>query len=254
MRRAVAASLIGLALLTGTTAASAEVHIITFKGTIDSGFDEGNEFGLSGGSLAGLSYSQSFTYDSSLGDRFTTSSYDYLRRNVLTGVTPILNASLTINGITQNFGGASNSTLSFGLFVLPGGGSAAAAITVIAQQTQYGPSADRITSSIGTTFFNAPGPFSLTTDFSAPIPSTGDSGIANSFSLRTDPYGGTPTETYGFTNPTSILISSPGSSGGPQPSAVPEPASWAFLVAGFGVVGATARRRRATHRKLAAVA
>ncbi len=36
-----------------------------------------------------------------------------------------------------------------------------------------------------------------------------------------------------------------GTLGGPSVAAVPEPASWAMLIAGFGLTGAVARRRRA---------
>ena len=46
-----------------------------------------------------------------------------------------------------------------------------------------------------------------------------------------------------------------GSGGGPLDpfdSGVPEPASWAMLIAGFGLVGATARRRRDRVRRVAA--
>jgi hypothetical protein len=35
-----------------------------------------------------------------------------------------------------------------------------------------------------------------------------------------------------------------GGGGGPEIPAIPEPATWAMLIAGFGLVGATARRRR----------
>lgn len=41
-----------------------------------------------------------------------------------------------------------------------------------------------------------------------------------------------------------ITIGAPGAIGGPGGSTVPEPASWALLIAGFGLTGAAMRRRR----------
>ncbi|WP_418895818.1 PEPxxWA-CTERM sorting domain-containing protein [Sandaracinobacteroides sayramensis] len=46
-----------------------------------------------------------------------------------------------------------------------------------------------------------------------------------------------------------VLPSTPGEPGEPgNPGAVPEPATWAMMIAGFGLVGSVARRRRETLR------
>jgi len=49
------------------------------------------------------------------------------------------------------------------------------------------------------------------------------------------------------------IAGKPASVGGPTPG-VPEPASWAMLVVGFGVVGGLARRKKAIRNQLMAVA
>ena len=48
------------------------------------------------------------------------------------------------------------------------------------------------------------------------------------------------------------ILAEPGGGGGGGPGAIPEPASWAMLIAGFGLTGAMARRRRTLLRVVAA--
>jgi hypothetical protein len=252
MRKSLAASLLGFALFVGSTAASAEIHILTLEGSVDSGIDGDNAFGFAGGSLAGQHYVSKYVYDTSLGLHSSTANFDYYQRDGLTGVSPITSASLTINGITRELGAADNATLYFGVLGSPGGDKTG--ISVIAEQSQFGPTALSINSIGAVMFFDASSPFSLDTDFSA-VSGTPYAGLSNKFSIKTNPYVGTPGETFGFLLPTSALISSPGSTGGPgtgtgsggSPSAVPEPASWAMMLMGFGLVGSLLRRRTPKH-------
>jgi len=246
MPRYVTAGVLGLMLLTGATSALAEVHILTLEGTIDSGSDGDNQFGLSGGSLAGHHYIEKYVYDSSLGDHFTSASYDLLMRNGGTGISPITSASMTINGITREIGAADNALIYFGVL------GSSTGISVTAEQSLFGPTAQISGSLLGQIYFGAVSPFSLTTDFSGAVAGSGDVGLANSFHIRTDPYGGTPSETFGSLIPNSVRIGSPETAGGQGngngpgggPSGVPEPASWAMMIAGFGLTGAAMRRRR----------
>lgn len=57
-------------------------------------------------------------------------------------------------------------------------------------------------------------------------------------------------------NPLTLLIGRPGGGGGvtaKTPSAVPEPATWAMLIAGFALAGSFIRRRRAAASAAAAL-
>jgi hypothetical protein len=74
---------------------------------------------------------------------------------------------------------------------------------------------------------------------------TGICDFTNTAALR---FGALP-EGLSFTSQSGVFLTGLGSpgdgGGGGTPGAVPEPASWAMMIAGFGLVGAAVRRRRA---------
>ncbi len=59
--------------------------------------------------------------------------------------------------------------------------------------------------------------------------------------------GSSPLGSFGFVNnglSNAVLFSTGGGRGGPTPPAVPEPSTWTLMLVGFGLAGATMRRRR----------
>jgi hypothetical protein len=240
MRRIIAATL-GITLFALSAPAMSAVHFITFEGTIDVGFDEGNLFGFAGGSLAGQSYTQKFVYDSDKGSHYTTADYDFLQGGTMSsGISPITSASITINGFTQESGGADNGSLYFGIF-----GDGTTGISVLSQETRFTPTNDFAGTSLAGVRFAFSPPLSLTTDFANPIAGTPLSTLGNSFQIALNDHAGQSTHTFAYFNPTSVTIGSEQTSGGPGTvtGGVPEPASWAMMLAGFGLVGGMMRRR-----------
>jgi hypothetical protein len=96
--------------------------------------------------------------------------------------------------------------------------------------------------------------------------STGNSGVAAGATSTTSPLGQI-TLNFGSTTPDQITLSNfldryqgiPGPNGTTisavgHPTGVPEPATWAMMLLGFGGIGMAMRRRRATDGRLAQVA
>lgn len=79
--------------------------VATLTGTVDTGQDAVGAFGTAGSNLAGATYTASFRYDTSLGERLTDATYDTVAGGIAHGgfTSPILDATLTINGSTQHF-------------------------------------------------------------------------------------------------------------------------------------------------------
>jgi len=234
---------LAFALFAGAAPAFASVHIITFEGTIESGYDSGNLFGFAGGSLAGQTYVQKFTYDTSIGARFTTPEYDNLFGGTAYKGSPVTGGFITINSITRDITTADNSLLYLGITT-----SGQTGLMVNGQQSQILSDVDLFSSSLGNLFFPIAGPYSLDDDLSL-VSGTPNLGNGNFFNIKISPHQGTPTETFGYLHPSSVAISSLGTSGNPglggsAPGAVPEPASWTMMIAGFGLVGGAMRRRK----------
>ncbi len=130
--------------------------------------------------------------------------------------------------------------ISFWMYV-PGGAFAdPASVTVFANQGGYTASANPILS-----FFQVAAP---TTCVFTTVPITTVSGCG--FTKYTMTFAGTARSVL-FQGAVfdDITIGAPG--GGPGVGGVPEPASWAFLMAGFGLLGGAMRRRRAIQAVLA---
>jgi len=253
VRGTVAAGLVGLSLLVASTTASAEIRILTFEGTVTSGTDGANEFGLSGGPISNIAYVQKFTYDTTKGVHLSLLTGDELFGGPVSFLSsPILSSTMTINGITRELGGDNNADLLFGYisyFMGPIG------ITVTTGHSEFTPDGSSIyTMQKAGIILDSPPTPSLTNVFSTPLSGTVYSPNSR-FTMNYTASNGSFMQSSGDLNPHSVLISAvlpsggtgqgTGSgSGGPEPAGVPEPASWAMLVAGFGLAGSALRRRR----------
>jgi hypothetical protein len=82
----------------------ASIYVATYTGLLNSGIDASGVFGAAGTNLAGLMYSTSFTYDTTLGARNSCCGSDHIDGGAELGTaSPIVSASITINGVTYQF-------------------------------------------------------------------------------------------------------------------------------------------------------
>jgi len=169
---------------------------------------------------------------------------------------------MTINGITRELGGDNNADLLFGYisyFMGPIG------ITVTTGHSEFTPDGTSIyTMQKAGIILDSPPIPSLTNVFSTPLSGTVYSPNSR-FTMNYSASDGSFMQTSGDLNPHSVLISAVpptggtggtgggtgAGSGGPEPAGVPEPASWAMLVAGFGLAGSALRRRRTPSARMA---
>lgn len=208
---------VGAAALLVAVPAAAVVKIATLTGSLYSSQDFTNVFG-GGSQLAGYAYRFVITYDTTRGMRSIGPGYDQIgggSDNFLSN--PITYIAITVNGTTKSF----QPNRSSSIFTGPD------TINFAAGFEQLG-SGVNMNKSIN--IFTGAGlaPALLTSDF-GPVPRNW-AGVINFFDETANSgvilyLNGSP-GTYAVTN------------------AVPEPASWTLLISGFGMVGATLRRRR----------
>jgi hypothetical protein len=224
-------------LLAGALLAAAPAHaatyIITYEGTVANSYDNAGIFGGSGSSLDGLDFTAVYTLTDPLpgalsgGDGSTyASTYG---GSSYSAPSPV-SATLTINGITQALSGYYYSFAE--------------------QYNDYGGSLDRVWhKSQGTTVVNGYGTYDYiynyissssndflsSIDYTSQLSYTTQSGDVVSGSFRfSAPHGSSAS---GYLRPTSVTIAA-------LASGVPEPATWALTILGFGLVGGVMRRQR----------
>ena len=98
----------GVAMLGGVSQASAAIMDVTYTGTVYSGTDTLGVFG--GGSLVGLSWVATYTFDTSLGHSYSSSNYNEVyggSASAYGNTSPVLSSMVTINGVGQAVGGSS---------------------------------------------------------------------------------------------------------------------------------------------------
>ena len=92
-------------MLGGVSQASAAIMDVTYTGTVNSGIDTLGVFG--GGSLVGLSWVATYTFDTSLGYLNSSSSKNDVYGGSKFGTTsPVLSSMITINGVGKAVGGS----------------------------------------------------------------------------------------------------------------------------------------------------
>ncbi|HEY9236964.1 MULTISPECIES: PEPxxWA-CTERM sorting domain-containing protein [Phenylobacterium] len=202
------ASVLGLAL---AAPAQAKVVKVVHEGMVEFGDGDAQLFGAPNNSLTGMHVQSIYTFDLNRGDRFDGVDSAYVQGGSNLGVVgPLLSSSVRINGVTLGLNGGLENRYS--------------ASDQLRMHTE--------------TAWPAGGVITV------------DNAAAIDFQGLDFEYGG------GFSGVSDWLVYS----GGPQqaqiqwvtmtytvtevPSAIPEPASWALMIAGFGLTGAALRGSR----------
>ena len=228
--KSLAAGVAALAIVSSPTAASAAKMMATFTGSVDTGSDVTNVFGL-GASLDGAEFSARYIYDTSLGFEVLTPTYHSLvgGPGFGVGVSPILSASITLNGVTQFFDmgqdGAANvrnqdgwpQTFFYTNYFADGGGIS---------NWNY----------LQLFVLDSPSPVLLTTPYTGTHQPVNAPPIESNKVLKSVWVNGIQQTGFQAALTTrSVTLS---------PVGVPEPATWAMLITGFFGLGAMLRRRR----------
>jgi hypothetical protein len=217
---AILATATTLTLLAATPAAAA-VKVATLAGTISNGFDYIGTFGPANTSLTNLPYKIDYIYDKALGTTLETDgvSYETISGGTSLGtVSPIIAVRMTINGVTRS---------------VPGTGFGLASTT-----GNYAGSDDSIDSAGVATFVFA---YSYFNEFSGATTLDQNTGPIPVFAFGVFQFS--VTDSNGVILD-SVVTEVTGPATYSVRDAVPEPASWAMLIAGFGLTGAWMRRRR----------
>jgi hypothetical protein len=208
------------------TAADATVVTGTFSGVVTTGVDPGGVFGTANGVLDGLSYVETFTYDTSKGSRGMVPGIDQV---AAPPGAPVLTYSLTINGFTDALVLSEDSFVDAvdGHDFRLGGQAINAQISVF----------DIAYSSAAFSNLDHPVSFMDTVDGPGdPFP-----GFA---------YKNLPLSDGGFQYLIHFDTQRVDFVGGDASSGAPEPAAWTMMLTGFLAVAASLRMRRRTARGL----
>lgn len=251
--------LLAAAILIGTTLAApsarATQYLITYTGTV---FDSDNRNGAFGiqGSLDGQAFTAVYTLTYPTPGALEREDYDKTGRSIEGGAeygTPSpVSAMLTINGITlsfdgtyDGFAGQSDQTLSLG-----SGPSPRKPADQVDHRASYSSDANghTIRQSISNAVYSDVNNIVSTTDFTSSLNYLVDlsDDISTGQFIYYD-YSAGAYQSYvsgQFLN-SSVTIA-PFVAPPPPLDSVPEPSTWAMMIAGFGLTGFTMRRRRRT--------
>lgn len=226
-----------VAALTMAAPAAAAPTTVTVTGSVMSGVDAGGQFGVAGASLAGRPFSAIFTIDQATGSTLSeTATSSYLAG--MAAASPI-SAVLTIGDASYRFAGSYNGMVRV-TDAAGNGGTDSAQFFVDDTDLSQKPNDNTLLSLGFDTLRNvlsSPAFGAVTvSDLSLADNAKGVLKIAN----RDGTTGafGAPTVADLSVNTISASVMSP----------VPEPATWAMMVAGFAMAGVALRRRRVDAR------
>jgi hypothetical protein len=215
--------------------ASAATVLVSISGTVTNSVGY-SPFGGPGINLVGLPFLATISYDPTIGYRETTATSDFVNGGVVgSDPSPSKGASLTLNGTTINIPGISDA----GFTEVNETGSAYSYYALMDEWSHPSGTAQAVLN------FFIWHPFSPTSDLDNPYTGSGLSGFGQ-FAFMTTANGFANHSVVQFDN---FSVSS-STSGTGAPGAVPEPAAWAMMIAGFGLVGAALRRHRISPPKL----
>jgi len=209
----------------GSAPTAAAIMTLTYTGTVDSGVDAEGVFGPEGSQLSGLSYVQVFRYDTSV---MTKNIYPGYEGFSIEAPGPEAGfGSLTINGITRTIGDTI-SDLDQGSIELIGVYNFATFFS-----TQKGYSFDYMGTSQTENL-----PTHIDHNAFGPLSRYDPNGFGTGgYWVSTDDEN--ERRSTIILNPTSFTLTG----GISDLSNVPEPTSWALMIAGFGLTGVAVRRR-----------
>jgi hypothetical protein len=215
--------------------ASAAVMVATYSGVLTSGFDMTGEFGPPNSDLTGDAFVATYTYDpEAAAMHFTGPGFDMIYGGAIYGTpVPLSDASITVNGVTHHINPITNygeaDAISYLFFDQALGSTISSSVYDASYISDAGPASNAPTSldqryrnafnDAGTIYGNY---FAIS--------------IMYNFSLQHYAYG---TAAFGKIYYSVVKVGA---------SAVPEPATWAVLLAGFCGLGAMMRRWRGSPR------
>ena len=233
-------TLIGAVMALGVSAAcaasaDAAILVATYTGTVSDGYDQTGVFGAAGASLTGDSYVAKYTFDTTKGvDYNDLPAFEELYGGSAYGTSSPVSATIIINGHTQLIeGNYLGQALTEPHYYYPYNVVEHASINY-----NYGVGNIFTYNYINNYLSNIPQPTVTST-----VPLTNSDEVSGSLQIDTYNYNTNTQSEYAY--------ASFDGAGTVQIGGVPEPATWAVMLLGFGGVGASIRNQR---RKQAAVA
>ncbi|MBB6122313.1 PEPxxWA-CTERM sorting domain-containing protein [Sphingobium subterraneum] len=225
-----------------TVPAEAATYLITYKGHVTSGVDYTGDFGVSpGSSLVGLAYTAVYTLTYPLAGalEYNDGVLHYVDGGVTGGGSPSpVSAIFTMNGISKVVDGGYRGVAS------RYGGNGSQIFNEVSEfhYSSNGQVRKHIDSSVVRDFFST---FITTIDLTANLSYIVDKNrdrTLGHFEFIDQNF-----QTSSYTSSSSGSFDVDSVTVAPAPTAaVPEPATWAMMLAGFGAMGAATRRRRST--------
>lgn len=226
------AGVLGAGLLLGAAPAAAKVMTLNYYGAVGSGADNLGVFGA-GADLASQAFVASFVFDTDFAGRTTSATQDRIDGGSDASLPSFLSASLEINGVAWDFPGGVIETVAIADGVVTATSADGDTIASPDLLALFAPGANQI-------HLGLFGPiFSLDLEQNAAWDATGSTGHFQISSF--DDGAGDFVRTYGTLVSTRATLDDGTVVGG----GVPEPATWALMILGFGTAGAVLRRRRA---------